>query len=197
LSAPRLEREVEEMAEHFPRWLLTLCRVNEPAHCRACGGLLVFDRGLRCVVCDRPVETAPADARLGWFGLMPPIGLDGLPRVRDAVAAKAPHHHVVGRRDDLGTFLLVPLVLTYPDGFPHQPPDVAYLPGFFSIRGMPRPAPSHEVHLLSSGIMCLFASGQWRSDSTAREVLQQRAYAHVIKMLNYGNGKRNAFAMVS
>ena len=27
--------------------------------------------------------------------------------------------------------------------------------------------------------------------------LQQRAYPHVIKMLNYGNGKRNAFAIVS
>ena len=31
----------------------------------------------------------------------------------------------------------------------------------------------------------------------AHEVLQQRAYPHVIKFLNYANGKRNAVAIVS
>jgi hypothetical protein len=62
---------------------------------------------------------------------------------------------------------------------------------------MPRDAASHEVHLYGSGCMCLFAPGEWRPEMSCREVLQQRAYAHVIKLLNYGNGKRDAFTLVS
>jgi hypothetical protein len=45
--------------------------------------------------------------------------------------------------------------------------------------------------------MCLFAAGQWSPEMTCREVLQQRAYAHLVKMLRYANGKADAFAVVS
>ena len=72
-----------------------------------------------------------------------------------------------------------------------------YLPEFFQIRGIPSPTPSHEYHMFDKGQMCLFAAGQWRAETTCREVLQQRAYAHVIKLLNYANGKRDAFGIVS
>ena len=51
--------------------------------------------------------------------------------------------------------------------------------------------------MLGDGTMCLFAAGQWRRSMTCREVLQQRAYPHVIKLLNYADGKRDAFAIVS
>jgi len=81
--------------------------------------------------------------------------------------------------------------------FPEQPLRVAYLPGFFSIPGVPEDAPSHVVHLLGNGVMCLYAPGEWRPELTCREVLQQRAYPHAIKLLNFAAGRRRAFAIVS
>ncbi len=199
LDAKRLLREAREMAEHLPRWVLTVATAHQLVSCRACGGTLVFDRGLVCVACGKALSPKQlgSGARLAWFGLLPPIGIDGLPAVRAALGRRQPRQHVVGRRDEIGTFLLVPLIATYPVTFPRTPVEVSYLPGMFSIAGMPEPAPSHTCHLLSGGQMCLFAGGQWRADSSAREVLQQRAYAHAVKLLNYANGKRNAFAIVS
>ncbi len=195
----RLVAEAEEMAAHFSRWLLTVSARGERIRCAACGGMLVFDRGLRCVACGRtrPPSKLPRGARLTWFGLMPPIGIDGLAELKPAILRKPPAEHLVGERPDLGHFLLVPLCAAYPADFPSSPVEVHYQAGIFEIPGMPAPTMSHATHLLNDRIMCLFTASQWRSEMTCREVLQQRTYAHVIKLLNYGNGKREAFGIVS
>jgi hypothetical protein len=161
--------------------------------------MAVFDRGLRCVVCGRKVSPRRLKKRveLGWFGLLPPIGIEGLCRLKESLVARPPSQHLVGQRDGIGHYLLVPLVALYPQGFPQAPVRVAYLPSLFSVKGMPPEQASHAYHMLSGGFMCLFADGEWRRGMTCREVLQQRAYAHVIKLLRYGAGKRDAFASVS
>jgi len=198
-TAERLLREVTEMATHFPRWLLTLGVGRETLACRGCGGLVVFERGARCVLCGREVKRGSvSDAtNLAWFGLMPPIGVDGLGRLKESLAARAAARHVVGRREDIGTYLLVPLVAAYHAEYPANAPSVCYLPGIFSIPGMPPDTTSHAYHLFGHGQMCLFASGQWSKEMTVRDVLQQRAYAHVVKLLNYADGKKTAFQIVS
>jgi hypothetical protein len=195
----RLIRETAGMAEHFPRWLLSVSCGRELVGCKACKGMLVFDRGVRCVLCAREARARelPEHASLAWFGLMPPIGIDGLDKIKDQLATRPPPKHVVGTRDDLGTYLLVPLVASYNADFPANAPSIFYLPGMFSIPGMPSDSAAHEYHLFGQGQMCLFASGQWHKEMTMREVLEQRAYAHVIKLLNYANGKKNAFKIVS
>jgi len=195
----RIEREIDEMAKHFPRWLLTVSIDRERVVCKHCGGMLVFDRGLRCVQCETALRSQqlPTEARLAWFGLMPPIGIDGLTKLRKGLIDKPPPQHVVGQRPDIGHYLLVPTLAIYPSEFPNSPVRVAYLPGFSKIPGIPREGPSHTYHMLSNGFMCLFAAGEWKRDMTCCSVLQQRAYAHVIKLLNYGNGKRDAFAIVT
>jgi len=195
----RLRQEVAEMGQHLPRWITTVSRGRELVRCSSCDGLLVFHRGLRCVACDKSVSPRrlTGEVCLAWFGLMPPVGVDGLPRVEAGLAGGVPAGHVSGRHAGLGRYLLVPLVVTYPPRFPAVEPEVFYQPGFFQIPGMPAERPSHEVHLLDRGRLCLFASGEWRRKMTAREVLQQRAYAHLIKMLNFADGKRAAFAKVS
>jgi len=193
----RLIREAREMAEHFPRWVLAVTRDGEPATCRACDGLVVFDAGVRCASCGKPVRDPPRGSRAGWFGVVPPVGIDGLARIKDALVARPPRRHVVGHRAGLGHYVLVPLVAAYPAGYPAHPPDVFYLPEFRDIPGVPRAEFSHEFHMIGQGRMCLFAAGEWHAGMTAREVLQQRAYAHVIKLLNYANGKTDAFAIVS
>jgi len=199
VSGPRLEKEVEEMTEHFPRWVLTVSRGRERILCTQCKGLLVFDDGLRCVACGAPrsPKSLTTGVNLAWFGLMPPIGIDGLPKIKRGLLAKPPPHHVVGQQPGIGNYLLVPLVAYYPAHFPRSPVQVAYLPSFFKIKGMPRDQAAHAYHMLGGGKMCLFAGREWRKNMSCREVLQQRAYAHVIKLLNFGNGKRNAFAIVS
>lgn len=191
----RLGREVTDMAAHFPRWLLILAREGQPVLCR-CDGMFVFERGVRCVLCGDPPKDARG-ARAGWFGVLPPIGLDGLARVKAAVTKKPPKRHVVGARAGIGTFMLVPLVVQYPGAYPRDPLDVYYLPEFRDIPGVPVDEYSHTFHMIGRGRMCLFAATEWREDTTPREVLQQRAYPHVIKFLNYANGKKDAFAIVT
>jgi hypothetical protein len=185
------------MGRHFPRWLLTLAVGRERLLCRRCAGAIVFDRGPRCVACDQAAAEIPASARLAWFGLLPPVGIDSLERVAPALRARPPRWHAVGEQPGIGGYLLVPLVASYPHGFPEEPVRVAYLPGFFSIPGVPPEGASHETHMLGGGFMCLYAPGEWSPELSCREVLQQRAYAHVIKLLNYANGKHGAFAIVT
>jgi hypothetical protein len=196
-AAERLQTEASEMATHFGRWLLTVSRRGERLRCGQCGGMWVFDRGVRCVACDAVAQKLGRDARLAWFGLLPPIAFDSLTAVAPAILSKPPAEHLVGENAELGHFLLVPLCVEYPADFPESPVGVHYLPGFFTIKGVPAPRVSHEIHLLNDRMMCLFTQSQWQPSLTCREVLQQRAYAHVIKLLNYANGKRDAFGIVT
>jgi hypothetical protein len=191
----RMADEVAQMAQYFPRWLLTVAVGRELHRCRTCQAVLVFDDGLRCVECQHADKTAPPAARVAWFGVMPPVGIDGLPQVKASLSRGAPAHHVMGTREGLGVFLLVPLVAAYPPGFPATPVDVSYLREFSQLA--PTEQVSHTFHMLGQGRMCLFAPGEWYPAMTAREVLQQRGYPHLIKFLNYANGKRDAFAKVS
>jgi len=195
VTVERMTREASDMAQHFPRWLLVLVREGQPVLCK-CDGLFVFDRGARCVLCAKTPKDVK-QARAGWFGVLPPIGIDGLARIKDAVVRKPPKRHVVGTRDALGTFMLVPLVVQYPGAYPKYPLDVYYLPEFRDIPGVPRDEYSHTFHMIGQGRMCLFAPNEWRDDMACREVLQQRAYPHVIKFLNFANGKTDAFAIVT
>lgn len=191
----RLGQEAVDMSEHLPRWVLTVARRGSHAACR-CGGPLVFERGLRCAACGA-VRRRPKDIQLAWYGLLPPIGVDGLPRIKVALEKRCPRRHVAGHHPELGTYLLVPALAVYPQNFPESPPRVYYLPELFSLSPMPAAQAAHAYHLLNGGEMCLFAGGQWRPEMSCREVLQQRAYPHVIKLLNYADGKRDAFAIVS
>jgi len=195
----RLRQEVRDMSVHFPRWLLTVSAANRLWKCDQCQGLLVFADGLRCVACNAAPSrrSLPTALMLSWFGLLPPIGIDGLAKIKAKLIAKPPKQHVVGHAPAIGHFLLVPLVVSYSAGFPGTAPAACYLNEFFEVPGMPKNTASHEAHLFGAGQMCLFASGQWRAEMTVREIVQQRAYAHVIKLLNYANGKRDAFRIVS
>ena len=195
IPVDRMTREATEMARHFPRWVLVLVRDGRVLHCK-CDGVFVFDGGSRCAACGKTSKDART-AHAGWFGLLPPIGLDGLPVVKRAIVERPPRRHVVGHAEALGTYVLVPLVVQYASGFPRTALDVHYLPEFRDIPGVPRDEYSHTFHMIGATRMCLFAPGDWREELTAREVLQQRAYPHVIKFLNYANGKRDAFAIVT
>jgi hypothetical protein len=195
----RLEREATQMAQHFPRWLLTVVRGREPMMCPSCQGMLVFDRGLRCSSCERELARSriPPGAQISWFGLMPPIGIDSLTKLRNQLVASAPARHVVGSSPATGHYLLVPLLAVYPEEFPQTWPRITYFKEIFSVGGMPARGSSHTCHMLPDDVMCLFAAGQWRAEMSCREVLQQRAYPHVVKLLNYADGKTNAFAIVT
>jgi hypothetical protein len=195
----RLEREAKEMAQHFPRWLLTLARGQQLLTCPSCAGMLVFDRGVRCVACGKELNRSriPRDVLLAWFGLMPPIGIDSLTHLLPRLLKRAPARHVVGQSPATGHYLLVPLLAVYPSSYPTTWPHVGYFQEIFSIDGMPGRGPGHTCHMLGEDVMCLFAAGQWLEKMTLREALQQRAYAHVVKLLNYADGKKNSFAIVT
>ncbi len=196
----RLEEEAEDMAKHQPRWLLTVSSGRTRLACPKCKGMLIFEQGLRCSACGTqlPTHRLSNHARACWFGLLPPIGLSGLSKLDQALGTNgAPAGHVAAQHAELGRFLMVPLLSGYPPNYPKSPPQIRYLPGFFELPFMPPDKASHRVHLYGQGVLCLFASGQWNRKDFIRQVIEQRAYAHVIKMLNFANGKRRAFAKVS
>lgn len=196
LDRARLERELRDMQTHFSRWVLTVSNGHALVRCaHQCDGVLIFDRGVRCVVCDK--TTSAKNLSPAWFGLLPPIGLAGLGQIGGAIVAKPPPGHVVGKHESIGDYLLVPLVAVIPATFPNAPLAVHYFPTFRAIAGMPKEDVSHAFHMLPNHQMCLFAGGEWQPEMTCRETLQQRAYAHVIKLLNYANGKKSAFEIVS
>jgi hypothetical protein len=197
VEVERIDRELAEMAQHFPRWVLSVSDGHALTKCPACGGVLVFDGGVRCVACERAFNARKDNHHPAWFGLLPPIGLGGLTNIKDALVAKPPPGHVVGEHATIGAYLLVPLIAVIPAQFPHQAPAVHYLPTIRAIAGMPQEEVSHAFHMLSNHQMCLYASGEWTADTTCRETLQQRAFAHVVKLLNFANGKKTAFAIVS
>ena len=195
-DAARLERELGEMQQHFPRWILSVAKLGSLIKCTACGGVVVFDRGTRCVGCEKPFHVTTAH-EVAWFGLLPPIGIDGLDKLKASLIKSPPPQHVVGTHASIGSYLLVPLVMPISAGYPQVPARVHYSPEIRRIKGMPQEEVSHTFHMLSHHQMCLFAGGEWQSDMTCREILQQRAFAHVIKLLNFANGKNTAFAIVS
>ena len=173
------QAELAAMAAHLPTWVLVGGQANRPAAC-GCGGLLAPTQGaLRCVACGRTGRAT----QLLWVGQLP-IPARPEPRFaarRAALVAAGFAEAVVG---DLA-YLLVPLVVAYPQEWPSVEPAVIYAPKWLAALGLPLGSAAH--HLLSDGRACLFGWGQWRT-MTAAAVVQQRVVNHALSLLKIAAG---------
>jgi predicted RNA-binding Zn-ribbon protein involved in translation (DUF1610 family) len=176
----RLAREVGEMAEHFPHWILAL---GEPdgehlCACPQCGALVVPREGAwRCAACRRSV-TPPRNSLLAWAGHLPALWPPH-PRLR---AGPPAGHALVTVREQ--RFLLVPLSVFYPHDWPRNQPTVRYAPGLVAFL---RIQPTGRVHLYDAQRPCLYYGNQWNGVSV-RAVLQQRVVNHLASLVKIAMG---------
>lgn len=181
-----LAEEVAHLLEAFPTFLAVLGKplpeeqswveAAEPCTCEACGDLIVFDRGCRCVRCERPFPVA-SNARIGLVGRIPALitgrpfeaGLD-----RRLVALRRQGHPlldaITGSLLEAGgrKYLAPRFGLWFSKQFPHSDPPVMVWPEYFPTLDIP---PDHVYYAGSYFRLCLFAS--WREQPAVR-VLQNR-----------------------
>ncbi len=185
-DTPLLHQEVAEMVEYFPNWLLTVVHDEKPGLCEGCGELLVWKpKGLVCVACDHAFKGNLKQAKfnLAWIGHLPvPLPQAGplLKRLRAKPNPAAPLIEV-GEQ----SYLLVPLLASYPENWPQHAPPIRYDRAFLDWIGIK--ASGHTTHLVGvdGTTMCLYAA--WHA-VTLRVVLQQRVVNHVVSLFKIGQG---------
>lgn len=179
----RLERELAELSEHFPTWLVTFGQLHEHAGwpwasllaCRRCGDLLVPDRGVRCVACGEAAD--PGQRLIGFAGRLPALATGrgfhaaALRRAAawraagEAAAAAAAEGCFLQVQES--TFFAPPVWVFCPASFPHGEPMVMVRADYFDVLGIP----ADHVYPGTRWRLCNYAS--WPG-VTVRTVLQQR-----------------------
>jgi hypothetical protein len=182
-----LAADLAGMAEYFPHWLLVGAAGGRALRCQRCMAFLVPTGGaIRCPGCGDQ-QTASG---LLWIGHLP-----ALARPEPAFARRRAALQAAGYAEAAGdvAYLLVPLVVAYPDEWPNVEPSVRYAGRWLDALGLPRGSAAH--HLVAGGQACLFAWGQW-SAQPIHAVLQQRVVNHVASLLKIAAGQSPAQAFI-
>lgn len=190
-----LRDEVSQIIDHFPSFIAVAgqrlsedrCWVEaaETLPCPYCGDLVVFQRGSRCVACQRAV-TVPSPAAVGVVGRIPAL-ISGRPFERhfrrrlarlERAGGSAARRAALMRQSLLEagsqTYLAPRFSLWFSRSWPHAEPPVMVWPEYFEVLDIP---PDHVFYADQYYRLCLFAS--WR-EQTAREVLQNRVVPRLL-----------------
>lgn len=181
-----LAEEMEEIHLSFPTLIAALgkrlgegrCWVeaHEPVVCQACGELIVFDHGVRCVRCQEPAQI-PDEASVGLVGRIP-APISGRPfeaaldRRMAAMRALGDPRTALFEQSVLevgGQRYLAPrFALWFSQSWPHADPPVMVWADYFEILNIP---PDHVYLADQYYRLCLYAA--WR-EQPAAAVLQNR-----------------------
>lgn len=181
-----LRQEQAEMAEHFPRWSLTVLDdiMGSPLHCPRCRVMVrLSERGIVCPECGCEIQI-PQSAALAWVGHMP-VPVNDLTQARARIA-RHPHPSYPLVQVGDAEFLLVPLVAAYSRNWPHEPPTVRYDHHLATMLELPSWYGS-TYHILNNDMLCIYYPGHWTAQ-TMRNVLQQRVVNHLASLLKCANG---------
>lgn len=183
-----LEIDLAGMAEYFPHWILAGSRKGRPLRCRRCQAPHVPTQGaMRCVGCS---EVGQVDGLL-WLGHVPSLARPEKPFARRQKALRKAGFAEVEVGEAI--YLLVPLVVQYPDEWPNVEPAVRYPRRWLEALGLPRNSGAH--HLVQSGRACIFAWGEWVA-MPVHAVLQQRMINHVASLLKVAAGNKPEQAFI-
>ncbi len=193
-----LAQDLAGMAQYFPHWFLAASTRGQPARCarRACQGAPLVpsakspcgtEGALRCARCGTAGE---ADGLL-WLGHIPSLARPELAfqRRRKALQRAGFPEVVAGE----AVYLLVPLMLVYPDEWPNVQPVVRYARRWLDALDLPRSSGAH--HLIQGGRACIFSWGQWTA-MPVHAVLQERMANHVASLLKVAAGQRPRQAFI-
>lgn len=176
-----LVRDLEGMRAYFPHWLLLGARNQQPLRCDACAAPGVPTAGaLRCVCCRKELA---ADSLI-WRGDIPALARVE-PRFQQCRRALREAGFADIQIADQ-TYLLVPLMLTYPAEWPNEAPLVRYATRWLAALGLPASSAAH--HIVGNGHACIYAWGQWQAEPV-HAVLQQRMVNHVASLLKIAAGQ--------
>lgn len=181
-----IKTDLEQMAETFPHWFLTVGQSVNPIACPSDGDYFIPQDGkLQCVNCGQAISQTPSC--LIWTGMLP---------VQIAGAEKVSRHirRLIEREEirlpyvgDESIFLLVPIKIIYPSSWPNNQPSAYYPHEFFHSLGVSAPGVSHPHHMRGNLEMCLFLN--WHK-MTIREVIQNRIAPHALAQVKIANGER-------
>ncbi|MDP3710492.1 MAG: hypothetical protein Q8R29_02075 [bacterium] len=178
-----IERDLKEMSEMFPRWILVGGKETNPASCSECGEYVVPTEGkMMCLACGEPY-TLNIRALI-WTGLLP-VQISGVEKVERNIEKLRERGQLKLPR--VSGFLLVPIRIIYPSDWPHSNPSAYYTQEFFESLGTGAPSYSHEYHMNGSLSMCLFS--RWH-EMSIRDVIQNRIAPHALAQVKLANGER-------
>lgn len=185
-SPDTLGAELDEMARHFPHWLVVASDGGRPLVCVACRIPIVpSDGACRCVRCGRTVRATG----IAWSGILPALARrEPVFAGRRRALAEAGFEEV---RAGGYEYLLVPLVARLPDEWPNREPEIRYPPRWLEALELPLSSGAH--HVIQQGRACLYAYNQWRA-APLYEVIQQRVVNHVASLLKISAGHPPAVA---
>lgn len=182
-----LTKDIQEMEQSFPRWILVAGNGATPAACPNDGEYIILkDGAMQCVLCGEAFRSQPSS--LIWTGLLP-VQITGAARVEERIRRKIREGNMrLGHLDrENALFLFVPIKVVYPSNWPNSAPEGHYIAGFFEALGINVGGASHTHHMNSGSKICMFSS--WHQMSI-REVIQNRIVPHALAMVTIADGRR-------
>lgn len=184
-----LKRDLTQMAEYLPHWLLTVGREAEPLRSSCCqDNIAPIEGELRCILCHKAIK-AKANSLL-WVGLLP-VNLEGRDRVLNKIiqAQKKGTLHYPIITPAHKRHLLVPIVVEYPRDWPYSPPQAHYADDQY----LKTLALEGHWHLLGERKICLYAhyGTEWNDQNSIMDVIANRVAPHAFALLRLANGETN------
>jgi hypothetical protein len=205
----RFNQELQEMASEngFPEMVLTIGKksgsfpeIGIMLRCNDCGGLIVFDNGLRCLSCKNPYTVLTPELLLAYIGKIPfeigKLGADNAP-----LAGSTPFLTSIMRRlkaipanrravyqdyffTSNGTAFFSPVIYAYfSKNWPKSDPYMIVDRSYFDVLNIP------VTHVYSSGgewiRLCIY--GSWRENVTMKEVFKNRIIPRVYTDLMFAD----------
>ncbi|MEW6731966.1 MAG: hypothetical protein AB1489_11625 [Acidobacteriota bacterium] len=182
-----LLRDLTQMSEYLPHWILTVGNSYQPLRSRCCqDNVAPIEGQLRCILCHAAIQERPNT--LLWTGLLP-VNIEGrekarakFQRLREQGKLNYPVIVPGGKRH-----LMVPVVIEYPPNWPYSPPQAHYADRQYVD------AVENRSHLLGERTMCLYAhhGTEWNDNIGIMEVIANRVAPHAFALMRLANGESN------
>lgn len=181
-----IKRDLEEMQQYLPNWILTLGRAYSPVRSDCCNDQIApMDGLLRCILCSSPY-TKKVD-RLLWTGLLP-VNLSGraeaLKMIEIAKAQKKLSYPVVEVEGI--KHILVPVEIYYPENWPKSQPSVYYSDRQL-LDALGKLPVGHVTHIVGERQLCLYSYNGWNESTTIMQIVANRIAPHAFAIVKYAD----------
>jgi hypothetical protein len=192
-----LARDVEEIAQYLPYWVLIGGQGNGNIAYSSCcqAPLIPTAQAWHCLRCQQacPKVTKGKINTLVWWGLLP-VNLEGrkiaLPKILTAQAQgklRSPIISPQGKRH-----LLVPVIVEYPQRWPETPPQAHYADQeYLAALGISGYDTFH-THVIGQRTICLYHGVVWNDSNTIMHVIANRIAPHAFALLQLADEQRSA-----
>ena len=186
-----LERDLTQMADYLPHWILTVGKGLEPMRSSCCSdNVAPIEGALRCILCNREVTETPTT--LMWIGLLP-VNLEG----RDKAFQKLSEARKRGKLNypiitpGGKPYLMVPVIVEYSHNWPLSPPQAHYADRQYLNAIIGNIQGGFSIHVIGDRTICLYHGVQWNDNNTIMHVIANRVAPHAFALLRLANGEKS------